>query len=459
MGGYKLDPTILREYDIRGVIDKTLTVEGARVIGRAFGTMVVERGGRTVCVGYDGRVSSPSLERAVVEGLLACGLSVICLGLGPTPMLYFGVKTIPADAGIMISGSHNPPEYNGFKMTLNVMPFFGEDIIRLGEIAAKGVFVDGVGKETNNFLHSKYVARIAADYSGGRPLRVAWDAGNGSAGDAMKDLCALLPGEHILINEQIDGTFPSHHPDPTVPECLKQLQKVVTSKKCDFGMAFDGDGDRVGVVDGKGRIIWGDQLLILLASDVLKEKPGSTIIADVKASQALFDKVSQMGGNPLMWRTGHSLIKAKMVETGASLAGEMSGHIFFADKYYGYDDALYAAVRLINYVSRQPQSLIEILDSLPQPRNTPELRFPCSETRKFEVVEEVLERMRARGAELVDIDGLRVRNNDGWWLLRASNTEAALVARCEGKDKEGLARLCEGLIAELSASGVEMSNL
>ncbi len=456
MGGYKLDPTILREYDIRGVIDKTLTVEGARVIGRAFGTMVVERGGRTVCVGYDGRVSSPSLERAVVEGLLACGLSVICLGLGPTPMLYFGVKTIPADAGIMISGSHNPPEYNGFKMTLNVMPFYGEDIIRLGQIAAKGVFADGVGKETNNFLHSKYVARIAADYSGGRPLRVAWDAGNGSAGDAMKDLCALLPGEHILINEQIDGTFPSHHPDPTVPEYLKQLQKVVTSKKCDFGMAFDGDGDRVGVVDGKGRIIWGDQLLILLASDVLKEKPGSTIIADVKASQALFDQVSQMGGNPLMWRTGHSLIKAKMVETGAALAGEMSGHIFFADQYFGYDDALYAAVRLINYVSCQPQSLIEILDSLPQPQNTPELRFPCSETRKFEVVEEVLERMRARGSDLVDIDGIRVKTKDGWWLLRASNTEDALVARCEGKDKEGLFRLREGLAAELSTSGIEM---
>ena len=211
-----------------------------------------------------------------------------------------------------------------------------------------------------------------------------------------------------------------------------------------------------GQTDGNGRIIWGDQLMILLASDVLKENPGSTIIADVKASQALFDKVSQMGGNPLMWRTGHSLIKAKMVETGAPLAGEMSGHIFFADKYYGYDDALYAAVRLINYVSRQPQSLIEILDGLPQPQNTPELRFPCSETRKFEVVEEVLERMRARGSDLVDIDGVRVKTKDGWWLLRASNTEDALVARCEGKDKEGLVRLCEGLVAELSASGVEI---
>ena len=300
------------------------------------------------------------------------------------------------------------------------------------------------------------MARIAADYSGGRPLKVAWDAGNGSAGDAMKDLCALLPGEHILINEEIDGTFPSHHPDPTVPECLKQLQEVVRSKKCDFGMAFDGDGDRIGAVDGKGRIIWGDQLMILLSSDVLRENPGSTIIADVKASQVLFDMVSLMGGNPLMWRTGHSLIKAKMLETGAPLAGEMSGHIFFADKYYGYDDALYAAVRLINHVSHQSKSLIEIRDSLPQPENTPELRFPCDATRKNEVIEEVLERMQAEGAELVNIDGLRVKTHDGWWLLRASNTEDALVARCEGKDKKGLSRLQEALAVQLHKSGIEI---
>tara|TARA_A100001037_G_C15098459_1_gene612732 strand:- start:160 stop:1539 length:1380 start_codon:yes stop_codon:yes gene_type:complete len=456
MGGYNLDPIILREYDIRGVVDKTLTVDGALAIGRSFGTIVVENGGRTVCVGYDGRLSSPSLERAVVKGLLACGLSVVCLGLGPTPMLYFGVKTLPADAGIMISGSHNPPEYNGFKMTLNALPFFGEDISRLGEIAAMGAYADGVGRETKVFLQSQYVARIAADYSGRRPLRVAWDAGNGSAGEVMRDLCSLLPGQHILINEEIDGTFPSHHPDPTVPDCLKQLQGVVRSEKCDFGMAFDGDGDRVGVVDGKGRIIWGDQLLILLASDVLKENPGSTIIADVKASQALFDMVGQMGGKPLMWRTGHSLIKAKMLETGAPLAGEMSGHIFFADKYYGYDDGLYAAVRLLNYVSHQSKSLIEIRDSLPQPVNTPELRLPCGANRKFEVVKEVLERLQAKGAEIIDIDGLRVKTADGWWLLRASNTEDMLVARCEAKEKEGLNRLHGTLAAELLASGIEL---
>ena len=459
MGGHKLNPNVLREYDIRGIIDETLTVADAQAIGQAFGTMVVEKGGQTVCVGYDGRLSSPALERAVVDGLIGCGLSVICIGLGPTPMLNFAVKTVPADAGIMISGSHNPPEYNGFKMTLGVMPFYGQDIIRLGEVASAGAYASGVGQETKKIVHAQYVTRLAADYSGGRPLKVAWDAGNGSAGDAMRDLCGMLPGEHILINEKIDGTFPSHHPDPTVPECLEQLQNVVRSENCDFGMAFDGDGDRIGVVDGKGRIIWGDQLLILLASDILKEIPGSTVIADVKASQTLFDEVDRMGGNSLMWRTGHSLIKAKMVETGAPLAGEMSGHIFFADRYYGYDDGLYAAVRLLNYVSNQTKSLFEIRDGLPQPTNTPELRFPCGETRKFEVVDEVLNRMRAKGADLIDIDGLRVKTDDGWWLLRASNTQDVLVARCEANDEEGLNRLYETLVSELSASGVDRPKL
>jgi phosphomannomutase len=265
----------------------------------------------------------------------------------------------------------------------------------------------------------------------------------------------MLPGTHILLNEKIDGTFPAHHPDPTVPECLEQLQEAVRSENCDFGLAFDGDGDRIGAVDGQGRILWGDQIMILLASDVLKEIPGATIIADVKASQTLFDEVARMGGEPLMWRTGHSLIKAKMAETKAPLAGEMSGHIFFADKYYGYDDGLYAAVRLLNHVANQARSLADIRDGLPQPVNTPELRFPCGETRKFEVVDEVLERMRAKGANLSDVDGLRVKTDDGWWLLRASNTQDVLVARCEANDDEGLDRLRDAIVAELTESGVQ----
>ena len=377
MAEFNLNPSILREYDIRGVVNETLAIEDAEAIGRSFGTMIINKGGKSVCVGYDGRFSSPKLEEAVVMGLQACGLLVIRIGLGPTPMLYFAVHDLSADAGIMVTGSHNPPEYNGFKMMLHRAPFYGEDIIQLGEIVSAGKYVDGKGEITQVSVNEKYITRLLSDYVGERPLKVAWDAGNGSAGQVMQELCTKLPGDHILINEVVDGSFPSHHPDPTVPECLEQLQKLVTSESCDLGIAFDGDGDRIGAIDGNGHILWGDQLMVLFATDLLHEFPGSTIIADVKASQVLFDQISEMGGNPLMWRTGHSLIKAKMAETGARLAGEMSGHIFFADKYFGFDDALYAAIRLLNYVSRRPQSLADIRLNLPNLVNTPEIRFSC----------------------------------------------------------------------------------
>ena len=455
MSGHRIEPTILREYDIRGVIGETLSNEDARAIGRAFGTAVVENGGKTVCIGYDGRLSSPELEEAVVDGLVQCGLKAVRIGLGPTPMLYFAVNVVPADAGIMITGSHNPPEYNGFKMMMGKAPFYGDDILRLGETAAQGTYASGSGTVEDWPAHDSYVDRLVQDYDGQRPLRVAWDAGNGSAGKAMVDLVARLPGTHILLNEVIDGTFPAHHPDPTLPECLVQLQETVEREGCDFGVAFDGDGDRIGAIDGKGRILWGDQLMILLADDVLKSHPGATIIADVKASQALFDEITRMGGNPIMWRTGHSLIKAKMAETGAPLAGEMSGHIFFADRYFGFDDGLYAAVRLLGYLASQPKSLAELRDGMPQPVNTPELRFPCSDTRKFDVVEEVKERVLASGTTIIDVDGLRVSTDDGWWLLRASNTQDVLVARCEANDQAGLQRLRDALVDQLTQSGIE----
>ncbi|MCZ6773040.1 MAG: phosphomannomutase/phosphoglucomutase [Proteobacteria bacterium] len=455
MSRHRIEPTILREYDIRGVIGETLSNEDARAIGRAFGTAVVENGGKTVCIGYDGRLSSPELEEAVVDGLVQCGLKAVRIGLGPTPMLYFAVNVVPADAGIMITGSHNPPEYNGFKMMMGKAPFYGDDILRLGRTAAQGAYASGSGTEEDWPAHDSYVDRLVQDYDGQRPLRVAWDAGNGSAGKAMVDLVARLPGTHILLNEVIDGTFPAHHPDPTLPECLVQLQETVEREGCDFGVAFDGDGDRIGAIDGKGRILWGDQLMILLADDVLKSHPGATIIADVKASQALFDEIARMGGNPIMWRTGHSLIKAKMAETGAPLAGEMSGHIFFADRYFGFDDGLYAAVRLLGYLASQPKSLAELRDGMPQPVNTPELRFPCSDTRKFDVVEEVKERVLASGATIIDVDGVRVSTDDGWWLLRASNTQDVLVARCEANDQAGLQRLRDALVDQLTQSGIE----
>ena len=361
------------------------------------------------------------------------------------------------DGGLMVTGSHNPPEYNGFKMMVGKATVHGGEIARLGEIAAAGDFATGDGVAEDSPILDDYVGRLRRDFGGGRELTVAWDAGNGAAGDAMVALCARLPGRHVLINEKIDGLFPAHHPDPTVPENLVQLQQSVAAENCDLGIAFDGDGDRIGVVDGEGRILWGDQLMQLFAADVLARQPGATIIADVKASQALFDEIARLGGNPLMWRTGHSLIKAKMVETGAPLAGEMSGHIFFKDRYYGFDDALYVATRLLEIVAGSPESLARLRDRLPRVINTPELRFACAEDRKFAVVDEVKARLQAEGADLIDVDGVRVRNEDGWWLLRASNTQDVLVARCESDSEAGLEKLKETLAEALRPSGVELS--
>ncbi|MBX6322337.1 MAG: phosphomannomutase/phosphoglucomutase [Rhodospirillaceae bacterium] len=452
---HRFDPTVLREYDIRGIVGRTLTAADAAAVGRAFGTLVREAGGRAVCLGFDGRASSPELAAAVASGLTACGLEVWRVGVGPTPMLYFSTVTLEADGGLMVTGSHNPPDYNGFKMMLGRKAFYGEAIRRIGEIAASGAYAEGgPGRVTDRPMLEAYVERLASEYRGSRPLKVAWDAGNGAAGPAMARLTARLPGRHVLLFQDVDARFPNHHPDPTVPANLKHLQEAVLDNGCDLGIAFDGDGDRIGVVDGKARIVWGDQLLAVLARDVLAERPGATIIADVKASQVLFDEIARLGGKPLMYKTGHSLIKAKMAELGAPLAGEMSGHIFFADRYYGFDDALYAAVRLLNIVSAEGRSLAEMRDALPPVVNTPELRFPCPEDRKFKVIDEVKVRLGAAGARLSDIDGVRVQTPDGWWLLRASNTQDVLVARCEARDEAGLARLRDQLVGQLRESGI-----
>jgi len=456
---HRFDPGILREYDIRGIVGRTLGPDDARAIGRAFGTMVARAGAgaagpRRVALGFDGRLSSPDLEAAAAEGLAACGHTVLRVGRGPTPMLYFAVHRFAADAGLMITGSHNPPDHNGFKMMLGTGAFYGESIQTLGAIAATGDFVGGSGAVENAPALAAYVDRLAADYRGARALTVAWDAGNGAAGEAMARLVARLPGRHVLLNETIDGRFPNHHPDPTVPENLAQLQAAVVAEGCDLGIAFDGDGDRIGAVDGDGAILWADQLMVVLAGQVLAENPGATIIADVKASDVLFDEIARMGGRPLMWKTGHSLIKAKMAEIGAPLAGEMSGHIFFADRYYGFDDGLYAAVRLLSAMASGDDSLAAVRARLPEVVNTPELRFACADERKFAVVEEVRGRLDAAGAEVNGIDGVRVRTADGWWLLRASNTQAVLVARCEAADAAGLENLKVALTGQLEMSGV-----
>ncbi|MAH16043.1 MAG: phosphomannomutase/phosphoglucomutase [Pseudomonadota bacterium] len=458
---HSFHPTVLREYDIRGIIGETLGADDARAIGRGFGTMLAEAGGKKVAVGYDGRVSSPMLEHALVEGLNASGMDVVRIGMGPTPMLYYAeASAADVDGGIQITGSHNPANYNGFKMVFQGRPFFGADIQELGRRGAAGEWADGSGTNEDRDVLDAYIDRMLAaldgiDTAALSGLKVGWDAGNGAAGPALEKLAARLPGEHHLLYTEVDGEFPNHHPDPTVEENLADLRELVAGKSLDFGVAFDGDGDRIGAIDGEGRVIWGDQLLMVYAEDLLSRRQGVTIIADVKASRALFDHVAAHGGQPLMWKTGHSLIKSKMKETGSPLAGEMSGHVFFADEYYGYDDALYAGVRLIAAAARLGKSVTELRASMPPMINTPEMRFQVDESRKFAAIGEIAERIAASDAVADTTDGVRVTTDDGWWLLRASNTQDVLVARAESESEEGLARLVAQIDEQLAASGLE----
>jgi phosphomannomutase len=457
MNSHQYHPSVLREYDIRGIVGDTLSTADAYAVGRGIGSAISRKGGTSATVGYDGRLSSPEMAAALSEGLRDCGLQVQKVGLGPTPLLYFSVFHLGTDGGVMVTGSHNPPDYNGFKMMVGHDSYHGELIQGLGTEAAAGDWVSGRGTIEDIDLNSDYVAKLAAAYESDAGLNVVWDCGNGAGGEVVQALVKQLPGTHHLLNEKIDGTFPAHHPDPTVAENLVELQEAVAAKHADLGIAFDGDGDRIGVVDGQGRILWGDQLIAILARDVLVNHPGAAIIADVKASQVLFDEIADAGGKPVMHRTGHSHIKSKMKELRAPLAGEMSGHIFFADKYYGYDDAQYVAVRFLDLLARHGVSAAELYDRLPKVINTPEIRFDCADDRKFDVVDEVKAALSAAGADINDVDGVRVNNADGWWLLRASNTQPALVARCESKDQAGLARLKKQLATALSATGLDAS--
>ncbi|MCU0890672.1 MAG: phosphomannomutase/phosphoglucomutase [Sandarakinorhabdus sp.] len=455
---HQFHPTSLREYDIRGIVGDSLTEADAHAIGRSFGTVVRRAGGTRVALGRDGRASSPALAAAVAEGLMAAGCDVIDVGLGPTPMLYFSVFELGADAGLMVTGSHNPPNWNGAKMMLKDRPFFGADIRHLGALAAAGDWESGSGTHASHPIMDRYVEALASDFRGPRnnerPFTIAWDCGNGVAGPVVERLTRILPGTHHLLFTEVDGNFPNHHPDPTVEANLADLKRTVIEKGCDFGVAFDGDADRIGAVDGQGRVVWGDQLLSILAEPVLREVPGATVIADVKASQALFDRIAELGGQPLMWKTGHSLIKAKMKEVHAPIAGEMSGHIFFAHRWHGVDDGILGAVRLIEAVALLGGSLTALKDAMPAMVNTPEMRFQSSEERKFAVVGEVLARLKAQGATVNETDGARVMRADGWWLLRASNTQDVLVARAEATDAAALARLQAELMEQLALSGV-----
>lgn len=454
---YNFHNSILRAYDIRGIFGETLNDKDAYFVGKSFAKFLHNENKKKIVIGFDGRLSSPVLRDSLIKGLIESGAEILNIGLCPTPMLYFSVYHLKADAGIMITGSHNPGHHNGFKFLLKDRPFFGEDIQTLGKIAAKGEFAKGNGEIKDQDVIDNYVNRLAQDCVlnfKNKDLKISWDIGNGATGHVIKKLITKLKAQHFLLFEEIDGNFPNHHPDPTVEENLEDLKKSITQNGCNIGIAFDGDGDRVGVVDNKGNVIWGDQLMCLFAKDVLESNQGATIIADVKASQVLFDEIKKHGGNPLMWKTGHSWIKSKMKETGALLAGEMSGHIFFADSYYGFDDGIYAAIRMLNILVKSGRTLSQIREDLPKTFSTPEIKIASDEENKFKIVENVKKKLKENNVNFNDVDGVRVKNEKGWWLLRASNTSAYLIARCEAKNQKDLEELKKELDFYLNESKI-----
>lgn len=454
---YKFDPSILREYDIRGTVGETLKEADCYYVGRAFGTIVKRAGGKTIALAYDGRKSSPSFSSEVIRGLNDSGINVENIGLGPTPMGYFAMKSRNLDGAVVVTGSHSPLNYNGIKMALKTGPFYGDAVQNIGRLAAAGDFEEGKGATVQVDVQDAYVDRMVKDYSGPRNLTVAWDNGNGAAGEIIRRLTKKLPGRHILLFDEIDGTFPNHHPDPTVAKNLVDLQKTVKEHKCDLGVGFDGDADRVGAVDENGGILWADIIMAVYAAEVLKEFPGAPIVADVKSSRVLFDEIARLGGKPVMWNTGHSLIKAKAQELKSPLAGELAGHICFADHYYGFDDGPYCAVRLLNIISHAGKSLSQLTSHLPKIHNTPEVRFHVPAAVKFQIAPDIKKRLQSanqNGVTINDIDGVRVTTPDGWWLIRPSNTEDVLTVRAEAFTTDGLERLKGQMIDQLKASGI-----
>lgn len=440
-----LSAHLFREYDIRGIVPQALNAEVAEKIAHAFGVIVAEKLGLPlpkICVGWDGRLSSPALKVSISRGLQRAGVHVMEVGLGPTPLTYFAVFHENADGCIMITGSHNPPDHNGLKMMIGKAPFFGAQIQALYQRIQQGELPEKRGAYSQLAVKPVYLQKLLSLSSKlPQSLKVVWDCGNGATGEIVQALVEKLPGEHEVLFGAIDGKFPNHHPDPSDPHNLQDLIETITRSQADIGIAFDGDGDRIGVVDAKGRIIAGDQLLALLARDMLKHHKGATVIADVKSSKAVFDDIAAHEGNALMWKTGHSNIKSKMKETGALLAGEMSGHMFFADQYYGFDDAIYAAMRVLNMLADSAHTLADMLDSLPKMMSTPEIRIESEDSKKFEIIRQLVTDLKNEGANFSDVDGVRVNTDEGWWLIRASNTQPVLVARAEANSEEGLNRL------------------
>lgn len=439
----QIDKTIFRQYDIRGIFGKDLTEETVFLIAKAVGSYLTRRGLRRIVIGRDARLSSPQLRDWMVKGLVSCGMEIMDIGTVPTPVTYFAIYHFDMEGGVMITGSHNPPEYNGFKILAGKETLYGDQIQQLYEIIQKEDFVEGRGKVEEKNVIPTYQDFLVKNVKQQRPLKIVLDGGNGTGCWVAKDIFARLGNEVIPLYCEMDGRFPNHHPDPTIPENLKDMIEIVKKEGADLGIAYDGDADRIGVVDEKGRILFGDQILMILMRDVLESNPGAKIISDVKASKFLFEEIKRLGGVPIMWKTGHSLIKKKMKEEGALLAGEMSGHMFFADRYYGFDDAIYASVRLVEYLSKSGKKLSEIFDELPKAYSTPEIRFEFTEEGKFMLVEEIKRILLQRypDYEVVDIDGIRINYPDGWALARPSNTQPVIVLRFEAQTQEALERI------------------
>jgi len=451
-----LDPSVLRSNDIRGIVGETLQLHDALPIGQAIARLARAKGCRRIAVCYDGRLTSPDLEAGLVAGLRNGGIDVLRLGRGPTPLLYYAAYSQPdVDGGVMVTGSHAPADRNGFKIVLGRKALTSEEVLSIGRLAEETEAEHGQGKVQMLCLREGYMRRLLHDSLTVPPLKIAWDPGHGAVAEILRRLVMQLPGEHHLINAEIDGRFPGRNPDPTVADNLAAVRALVLERKLDLGLAFDGDGDRLGVVDAEGEVIWADQIILLLARDILRRHPGARVVADVKMSQDVFDGVRALGGKAVMCRSGHAHVKQCMLDNGALLAGEMSAHFFFADRYYGYDDALYAAIRLLSALGLSGQSLADFRRALPRKAATPMLYIPCPEERKAALMAAAVARLRTADVQVDYLDGVRVTQAEGWWLLRASNTEAVLTARCEAARAEDLPHLMGALQRLLADIGVD----
>jgi phosphomannomutase/phosphoglucomutase len=451
-----LKPTIFREYDIRGIADSELLSDDIERLGKGFGTFLQRRSGARVNVGCDCRLSSPRLKEALIRGLMATGCAVTDIGTAPTPLLYYSQVHLNADGAIMITGSHNPPEYNGFKTMAGGAAIYGEDIQAIRRLIEAGDFAAGTGSRKQFDPAPAYIDEVASQFRFARRVKVAIDAGNGTAGPVMHRLLERLNVEAVEMYFEMDGRFPNHHPDPTLPENLEDLIRKVRETGAEMGIAFDGDSDRIGAVDERGKIVFGDMLMLIFGREILTRKPGATFISEVKCSQVLYDELRRLGGNPIMYKTGHSLIKAKMKQEQAELAGEMSGHMFFKDRYFGFDDALYAACRLMEIVAASGKPLSAQLEGLPERVATPEIRVHCPDEEKFGVVEAVAREFRGK-REVIDVDGVRVKFEKGWGLVRASNTQPVLVLRFEAENERLLKQYRDEVEAVLQRAKASLS--